>query len=1584
MNKKHFSSKMNVKFRYMIIAICVLLAVACIAVFIWPGMGAFGQNGQRRNTPKLQYVHLDNGETLDLNWALSKSQMSDFDAYTYNIELYDAQDRLRVTFELNSNNIQTNLNTAASADAAAILTCPASIYVYKDTNASGEADNIRNEALTICAYTGENKDIHILLDQIDVLAAETSEDVTEIDFSNTSSVMRWIKDGIFNGSENIYARVQAVKGDYTSQWVRTQNQNLLMGEGSQPEQNKYTIQNARHLFNVRYMEVLTNGFWSDEETLDITDSQEAQEHTVTYQQTETFAWNTEKYGDFPVIDGLAQNHTLSADHDTEIQNLHISGTGAQNAAGLFAVNDGVIIEIKLTNISVVPVVSDTDDSIRATGAVCGVNYGKIENVSVEGGIICGQDNVGGIAGIWNSPEDVQNLSNSAYVIGKGYVGGIVGKAVNDRSKEVTFKNCSHTGIVSGEEKYVGGIAGYAYGIAFDSDMSSPESIYSLEAADANLKPILENIKQGADYVGGIVGYATKCTIKDTKTEEGLVFGHDYVGGIAGYWTDARRKNIILDGNGASNKAVVQGHDYVGGITSLCQEELTIKNWTNEGYICASGDYAGGITGKNEGIIEDCGNKMSLGEKDAQFLKALMNQYDASGNYVGGIVGLNDGIIRASDKTYVTSVISGENYVGGIVGCNLKEAVVQNYVLADGYVWGSYFVGGYAGLNYAQDLLMQEAIEASPMLVSGTFAVGGVLGANFSVISSPALTVNFVVNNEQGEVCSAGVFTGGMIGMNVPFTRLYYTSDVTPAQKLLETVKNKSSEHEVSWNDIVRAATDTLKFMGTMAGRKYEMTITSSNTSTLWDTNGYVKLDRIKGSVYVGGVVGYNHDRMEVTVKNICDMADIIATDTIVDAGKTAYAYAGSIIGYVNALMTLDHCDFDDSIAITHEGSYKGGIAEVNRGLIRDCDGGQITTDDQQNLGGIVGINQKGGIIHASRQNGNITGTAYTGGIAALNEGVIKNSETKAVVESSGFCVGGIAGMNNGTIKECSVEQDVTAKAATKTDTKADKDLVSASVYVFASGNCVGGIAGYNRGTVTSCSNSSQTISGQYYVGGIVGYQMGSELGKTETLIENTQNHAFVQAYDYAGGIAGALFGKSSITSCTNLAVIEVTEGDLGGIAGYAGAGTSLIRCRNTEDMKAAQAKNLGGIVGKNAGRIEQCVLDDTLQILGSYNVGGIAGENTGTITSVNLASNQITLQGNGSGGNVGGITGINSGTILVCASAADTTKTEAVLRSTVSTNVTESCIGGIAGQNKGTIQGLTQSNEKSSLNVLISVKNDAQVYAGGIVGKNQNTISDYMFSGYIQAPGSAQGALGGIAGKNAGTISNCLLNDLRLNKTSFSNQKVESSWYYTIRVENEAIANVGGITGINESEGFIENSTLRQCYIRVNYGYVGGIAGVNKGSIRDCLAEKTSVADSSDIHYKVKIYVENGYAGGIVGCHEETGIMRSSSSGIDWVVMAAQSVTGSEHKLFEDSAAGGIIGYLYRKSSFRSIRNYAAVVSTDSKNCIIGRIDKEDTEHINSTDNANNGENTDSTGNMDNTGNIQTGGVRQEEQKDAE
>ena len=178
-----------------------------------------------------------------------------------------------------------------------------------------------------------------------------------------------------------------------------------------------------------------------------------------------------------------------------------------------------------------------------------------------------------------------------------------------------------------------------------------------------------------------------------------------------------------------------------------------------------------------------------------------------------------------------------------------------------------------------------------------------------------------------------------------------------------------------------------------------------------------------------------------------------------------------------------------------------------------------------------------------------------------------------------------------------------------------KDLtVSGTV----SGNYnVGGVVGYNNGgTVTGCIFSgSGSVSGKNYVGGVVGYNDG-------------------------GTVTGCIFSGSGSVS---------GEWYVGGIAGQNNG--TVENCYNTGSVNgSADSSDVGGVVGLNRGTVENCYNTDSVSGIGS--VGGIVGYNVdfdGYSASVENCYNTGSVTVTGSDGRVGGVVGQNyNGTVTGC------------------------------------------------------------------------------------------------------------------------------------------------------------------------------------------------------------------------------------------------------------------------------------------------------------------------------------------------
>ena len=184
-------------------------------------------------------------------------------------------------------------------------------------------------------------------------------------------------------------------------------------------------------------------------------------------------------------------------------------------------------------------------------------------------------------------------------------------------------------------------------------------------------------------------------------------------------------------------------------------------------------------------------------------------------------------------------------------------------------------------------------------------------------------------------------------------------------------------------------------------------------------------------------------------------------------------------------------------------------------------------------------------------------------------------------------------------------------------------------------NSVGAIANYNRGTIENCQVISSVVKSkgsnkEEYVGGLVGQNYGTI--QNSKLINSTVKHTGPQDSTslYIGGIAGGALANSRIYSCG----VSVTVDE------------KLIGL-NTE---YGTTSNVGGIVGSNQGKIEECYVGGKdqkviIKILDkkSY-LGGIAGNNDADAEIINSYCNAYSLQGY----NVGGIVGNTSGKVKQC------------------------------------------------------------------------------------------------------------------------------------------------------------------------------------------------------------------------------------------------------------------------------------------------------------------------------------------------
>lgn len=183
------------------------------------------------------------------------------------------------------------------------------------------------------------------------------------------------------------------------------------------------------------------------------------------------------------------------------------------------------------------------------------------------------------------------------------------------------------------------------------------------------------------------------------------------------------------------------------------------------------------------------------------------------------------------------------------------------------------------------------------------------------------------------------------------------------------------------------------------------------------------------------------------------------------------------------------------VNITSNGSYSGLFRYISRGgLVKNLTvkGNISPAGSAENVGGIAG--SSAGSITACSFEGTVKGETNVGGIVGINEngGLVANSSVFGAISGS-HSVGGIAGTNSGTILNSKSRMSVntTATEAKLSIKDIDWDSLMSSEEP-SSMTDVGGISGYSDGIVRNCENFGTVGYPHigYNIGGIIGRQCG--------------------------------------------------------------------------------------------------------------------------------------------------------------------------------------------------------------------------------------------------------------------------------------------------------------------------------------------------------------------------------------------------------------------------------------------------------------------------------------------------------------
>ncbi|MBC7714315.1 MAG: hypothetical protein H7177_13305 [Rhizobacter sp.] len=605
----------------------------------------------------------------------------------------------------------------------------------------------------------------------------------------------------------------------------------------------------------------------------------------------------------------------------------------------------------------------------------------------------------------------------------------------------------------------------------------------------------------------------------------------------------------------------------------------------------------------------------------------------------------------------------------------------------------------------------------------------------------------------------------------------------------------------------------------------------------WIRNLSFKNLEVRGLNFIGGVAGESSTSAADAIKNIkIDKLELEAKNN----GNTDGEFVGGITG-VFSLSTIT-----DAIVTNAKlrGRNKvGGLVGENSGTIKKAKFRGVIRNDSGNssnyIGGLTGHNASSGVIDSSFSEGAINSSAdNTGGIAGVNEGIIKNFYSLMTVSVDYFgapstaSIGGITGTDiGGTVTNGYFDGLVAYTGNSALSNHKFTSLVSnsynscfndlsntqvcgnltyatirmASSYTIyaadaplwqfeASDTMTPKLAWENRECFTNSNSSTvaaQISSGRGTAANPVNIctssqfkDMGSGTAYFYKMLDDINIANFTKAsfipsfngvFDGTDHSLYGLFVTMSTDSSEKVGLINENNGTI----------KNLFLIGDTITNSDASDLATGLLTGSNLGTIANVKVRGSA-VSGRFVVGIIAGDNGngafGTIEKVDV--DNVTVQGESK---VGGIAGRNftNGKILRAMAKANIGKF-APAASTVNS------FGGIAGYNNGTID---QARVDGSI-TLVAPTASATVEVGGIVGNNLGIIKNTMTVDRFRINVADTKNVGGLAGKNTGTIN-----------TSFAVGKTIFSYLNSIATAAENFHSLVGLnTGSMLNSYYLENS----------------------------------------------------------------------------------------------------------------------------------------------------------------------------------
>lgn len=1445
--------------------------------------------------PSIASVKLTNKDTFYLTAKLSSKYRAITSRLIYEIDLDSKKDTnaKKLTIVLDGTKLRNESN-------ATTISCP--VYRYDENG-----EKIELGDFPILAWLEKDATIHVVYDAADIQAttyryenelADIRSDRSEnTSFSQTMSFFRFGID-----LDNVYATVVAKAAGYTDSKPASNfgNVNVTKNQpgGKNPvfasiEKNtvdsktnyEYGIVNARHFYNIRYIEDISYekeaAGYSNVDTVAGAEFSLKEDINFSEFQAEGNLYNSDvsvspvrldelngkiynlageaienvtRYNcDFPTFKRLRVNDsfdgngkTISGIRASEISNIFYdiymmpsakaraaNPVAEVKALGLFNVNNGAIYDLSMDDFAI--------KGSNMVGAFCGINAGNLDDITTlntnRNSQVSGVKNVGGIMGFQlmvNPNTTIDNLVNRAGVYGTEAIGGIVGMVRND------FADYDFTGLGLTDEQLSGLSSSTAktvvinncdnYGPVYGYTKSKLKGVYTqAESGDGGMP---ETDPEKIRYVGGIVGY---CYNSNTANAEDIIISEC----VSSLQYTGEELNTILSNPEKLNEKLIG--DYVGGIAGY-NYYGTIRNCSTEGEKGVEGcifgyKYVGGIVGLNIGPASGIYGGIVDGAKG-------INANNVVGcYYAGGITGANANV-KDTAVAYDKSIVNSKDPED----LSKKDAILET------------------ASSISRDLIIENWTNRGVVIATKEYA-GGITGYNSGWIYKCQSEVNYAAVdryfNTLLEKSDLGDYVGGIAGYN--------NGIIGNTERNRETGKKSGTSGQMLAADVY-----------------------------------------VNGHNYVGGIVGYNDHNAIVEDYRVAS-GYVRGYDNRYDEEKAKSCFVGGYAGLnssVNLLMDTELEDVESKSRPIYSnpnqinGSYfVGGTIGGNIINTLGFSNGGTSTATPNPEGTVdisVGNTSNGGKLNVKYTITlkNNTNGSYDNWKLGINLPTGFNKSEIVNAQNSNWELDGNTLLVRGKGDNSSIAYDASYKVTLHMKFKNDAEKESfekalAKAYAEGTINPVINAGDDNQDADKAIYAQYKTdnflgmLHGDEFVGGFIGYNL---------IFENENTQDWVVADE--GGDRGAVFvvQKKIVDAfgdvneadgnvlAANKSILDNLNDKLG-IELNLSEGSITISGVGNESGKtefgSIKAKiYVGGVLGynddatntyiRNVENATPIVAEAAIEYIDEQPVIGMDGKQviengTGVVRTTNYIDKDYVYTYSYAGGIMGKVS--KNTTIDRCWNAHS---------GSVETHGTYT--GGLCEINEGNIINCEVSNFGSGVDD----------YIGGLCGLNKatGTIERCVFAQKIV---SGRNVVGGISAENFGTIKNIKLDTVKINA------------YGVPSGDKDGVA--GLFAGFNGNTGVIELSeNLENVQVKSGGRFVGAVAGINEGTVEN----KKTVIDNPEIVGEKKIddnllitgLVEGYYdVGGLIGLNKD------SSS--DHVVM---NYTNMATVTAENGNAGGIIG----------------------------------------------------------------------------